>query len=151
MILGMRLGRRLLAAVAFDDEETILCDSRFVPSRRDGLERGFAKYFDQLIAQVNPDEVFYYAPTGPQTVTERLIELLRAAADRASIPSTRVTKQDLFPSCGMPAPRTRRELRECLGAFVPQVAENKTVRQVVVAEAAATALVGELTGGLRGS
>jgi hypothetical protein len=151
MILGLKLGRRLLAAVAFDDEETLLCDSRFVPSRKDELERSFAKYFDQLIAQVRPDEVFYYAPTGPQTVTERLTELLQAAADRAGISGTRVTKQELFPSCGLPAPRTRRELRECLGTFVPQVAENKTARQVVVAEAAATALVGELTRGLRGS
>jgi len=151
MILGLKLGRRLLAAVAFEDEETILCDSRFVPSRKDELERGFGRYFDQLIAQVKPEEVFYYAPTGQQTVTERLAELLRAAVDRAGIPATRVTKQDLFPSCGIPVPRTRRELRECLGTFVPQVGENKPARQVVIAEAAATALVGELTRGLRGS
>lgn len=151
MILGLKLGRRLLAAVAFDGEETVLCDSRFVPSRKDELDRGFAKYFDQLISQVKPVEIFYYAPTGQQTVTERLVDILKASAERAGLSATRLTKQDLSLSFGVPAIRTRRELRECLAAFVPQVGENKTARQVIVAEAAATALVGELARGLRGS
>jgi hypothetical protein len=151
MILGLKLGRRLLAAVAFNDEETILCDSRFVPSRKEDLDRVFAKYFDQLIAQVKPVEVFYYAPTGPQTLTERLVHVLSAAVNRVGLPASRVTKQDLMFSFGLPPLRMRRELRECVSPFVPQVSENKTARQVVIAEAAATALVGELTRGLRGS
>ena len=151
MILGLKLGRRLVAAVAFDDEEAILCDSRFVPSGTEDLERVVARYFDQVISQVKPIEVFYYAPTSAQTVTERLVDVLTAAVARVGLTATRVTKEDLIASFGIPPLRTRRELRECISTFFSQVGENKAARQVVIAEAAATALVGELRRGLRGS
>ena len=149
MILGLKLGRRLLAAVAFNDEEPILCDSHFVPSQKDELERRVARYFNQLISQVKPVEIFYYAPTGSQTVTERLVDVLNSSARTAGLAATRLRKRDLFSSLGVPPPRTRRELRECLSVFVHQVGENKAERQVVIAEAAAAALVGEVTRGLR--
>jgi 5-formyltetrahydrofolate cyclo-ligase len=150
MTLGVKLGRRLLAAVAFDDEQVIFCDSRFVPSKREDLHR-LAKYIDQLIAQVQPTEVVYYAPSASESVTEQLAGLLEATMNKAGIPTSRLTRQELFASFGTPPVRTRRELRECLSSFVPQVNENKTARHVVMAEAAAAALVGEFSRGLRGS
>ena len=144
MTLGFKLGRRLLAAVAVDGEDITFCDSRFVAPRRDRLERGIPKYLDRVLSQIKPSAVFYYAPTSPHSVTENLIGLLNQAAGRNGLIPLPLTKHDIFGSFGLVPLRTRQQLRECLMSFVPQLAEGKPPRQVAVAEAAATALVGEV-------
>lgn len=144
MTLGFKLGRRLIAAVAIENEQVAFSDSRFVASRRDTLSRGIPRYFDQVLQQLHPSAVFYYAPTNRHTLTEELVDLLRQAASRAHVDVVPLQKRDLVHSFGATPIRTRKELRECIAPFVPQLSEGKTHRQIAVAEAAAAALVGEL-------
>ena len=148
MILGLRLGRRLMAAAGLEDDAFVSHDGRYVSSRKATLETSISKYFTRLCEQLTPAAVYYYAPTGPGTVTEQLIARLEQTAAQVGIPLKRLTKADLFTSVSVAPVRTRRELREQLSDLWPVLAEGKVARQATLAEAAAGALVGDARQGL---
>ena len=143
MILGLKLGRRLMAAAGLEDDAFVFHECRYVSSRKATFDASMSKYFARLCEQLTPAAVYYYAPTGPGTVTEQLIERLEQTAGQAGIPVKRLTKTDLFTSVGVAPVRTRRELREQLADLWPVLAEGKLTRQTTLAEAAAGALVGD--------
>jgi hypothetical protein len=144
MILGLKLGRRLMAAAALDDEQFVWQDSRFAPSRRSAMASGLTRYFSQLLTQVKPEAIYYYAPTGPNTLTEDLIKLLVTTAGESGIPVKPLSRLDVFGSFGLLPLRTRRELRDALQPLWPVLSDGPVPRQVALAEAAAAALVGDL-------
>ena len=148
MILGLRLGRRLMAAAALDNDAFVFHDCRYVPPRKPTFDASMSKYFARLCDQLTPTAVYYYAPTGPGTVTEQLVARLEQTAGQAGIPVKRLTKSDLFTSVSVEPVRTRRELREQLSDLWPVLAEGKLNRQATLAEAAAGALVGDARQGL---
>src|SRR5689334_883627 len=143
MILGLKLGRRLMAACGLEDEQFAFHDSRFVP-RSVAPNPALARYFRQVIAQVRPTAIYYYAPTGQQTLTEALVNVLVTTAGEMGIPAKPLSKSDVFGSFGVLPLRTRRELREHLQHLWPVLAQGKVHRQVALAEAATAALVGDL-------
>jgi len=144
MILGLKLGRRLMAACALDDERFTFHDSRFVTLRKVTPVPGLTRYFQQLITQVKPVAIYYYAPTGQQTLTEDLVKLLITTAGEMGIPAKPLSKSDVFGSFGVLPLLTRRELREHLQHLWPVLSQGKMHRQVALAEAAAAAMVGDL-------
>jgi hypothetical protein len=148
VILGLKLGRRLMAAAGHEDEHFVFHDSRYVASRKSTVDAGLTKYFGQLLDQLKPAAVYYYAPTGQQTITEQLAARLEQSATEAGIPVRRLNRTDVFGSFGLTPVRTRRELREQLADLWPLLSEGKAPRQSVLAEAAASALVGDLRQGL---
>lgn len=143
MILGLKVGRRVLAAVALDDESFVFQHSRYAPSRTSTIQSGLTRYFSHLLEQVKPSAVYYYGSTAPQTLTEDIIKLLVTTAGSRGIPAKPLTKLDVFGSFGIQPFRTRQELRDHLAHLWPAIGESKPVRQAALAEAAATALVGE--------
>jgi hypothetical protein len=144
VILGLKLGRRLTAAAALRDEMFVFHDVRSVPSRADTLEAGITRYLHTLFEQLKPAHVYYYAPTSTQTTTGRLVLLVEQAAANYGIPARRLAKSDVFGGVSALPARTRRELRDQLQHLWPTLSEGKFIRQAVLAEAAAAALVGEL-------
>jgi hypothetical protein len=144
VMLGLKLGRRLTAAAAFSDEMFVFHDVRSVSSRADTLDAGITRYLQTLLEQLKPAHVYYYAPTSTQTTTGRLVLLVEQAAANHGIPARRLAKSDVFGSAGARPARTRRELRDQLQHLWPTLSEGKFIRQAVLAEAAAAALVGEL-------
>ena len=143
MTLGLKLGRRLVAAVAVDGEEFAFQDSRFVP-RRAQLVSGFSRYLQQLLRQVSPSAVYFYAPGANATLTHDLIGLLEAEAAAAGITARPLNKAEVFGAFGLKPVKTRRELRDLLQNLWPVLSEGKVHRQAALAEAAAVALVGDL-------
>ena len=143
MILGLRLGRRLMAAAALEDDAFVFHECRYVSSRKATFDSSMSKYFARLCEQFTPAAVYYYAPTGPGTVTEQLVARLEQAAGQAGIPVRRLTKTDLFTSVSVVPVRTRGELREQLSDLWPVLAGGQLPRQATLAEAAAGALVGD--------
>lgn len=144
VILGIKLGRRLTAAAALRDEMFVFHDVRSVPSRADTLEGGITRYLHTLFEQLKPAHVYYYAPTSTQTTTGRLVLLVEQAAENHGIPARRLAKSDVFGGVSALPARTRRELRDQLQHLWPTLSEGKFIRQAVLAEAAAAALVGEM-------
>lgn len=144
VILGLKLGRRLMAAAAMEDEQFVFHDSRYVASRHSTLAPGTSRYFAQLLDQLRPVAIYYYAPTGHQTLTEQLVVMLEQSAAHAGISSRRLAKADLFTSVSLLPVRTRRELREHLAELWPVLSAGKVHRDAALAEAAASALVGDL-------
>ena len=143
MTLGLKLGRRLVAAVAISGEEFAFQDSRFVP-RRAQLTSGFSRYLQQLLQQVNPSIVYFYAPGGDEGLTRELVSVLEAETAAAGVNTKRLTKTDVFGAFGLAPLKTRRELRDLLQNLWPTLSEGKVHRQAALAEAAAVALVGDL-------
>ena len=143
MIVGLKLGRRLMAVAALEDERFVFQDTRFVASRKSALQSGITRYFSQVFEQLKPTAIYYYAPTGPNTITEALVTLLDTQAGQMGIPAKRLSKPDLFDHFGLLPFRTRRELRDHLQHLWPVLSEGKAHRQLVLAEAAAAACVGD--------
>ena len=148
MILGLRIGRRLLAAVTLDHEAFMFYEARYVASRTTTSDPGMTRYFTRLLEQFKPTAVYFYAPAGTGTTAEQLVAGLEQTAAHAGVPVKRLAKADLFTSATLVPARTRRELREQLSDLWPVLSEGKLHRQTVLAEAAASALVGELRQGL---
>jgi hypothetical protein len=148
MILGLKLGRRLMAAAAIEDDAFVFHDCRYVSSRKTTLETSISKYFARLCEQLTPAAVYYYAPTQPGTITSQLVEKLEETARQAGIPVKRLTKADLFTGVGVTPVRTRRELREQLSDLWPVITQGRVERQANLAEAAAGALIGDARQGL---
>ena len=144
VVLGLKLGRRLTAAAALRDETFVFHDVRSVPSRADTLEAGITRYLQTLFEQLKPTHVYYYAPTSTQTTTGRLVLLVEQAAENHGIPARRLAKSDVFGGVSARPARTRRELRDQVQHLWPTLSEGKFIRQAVLAEAAAAALIGEL-------
>jgi hypothetical protein len=144
MTLGLKLGRRLLAACALDGEQFVFRDSRFVTAPHALEVAGLGRYLQQLIAQLRPQTIYYYAPTLPNTRTARLIALLLTTAGEMGVPAKPLSRLDLFGSFGVLPVRTRQELCDLVGQIWPALAEEHRHRQTTLAEAAATALVGDL-------
>lgn len=144
VILGLKLGRRLTAAVALRDETFVFHDVRSVPSRAETLEAGITRYLQTLFEQLRPAHVYYYAPTSTQTTTGRLVLLVEQTAVYHGIPASRLAKAEVFGTVGLLPARTRRDLRDQMQHLWPTLSEGKFIRQAVLAEAAAAALVGEL-------
>jgi 5-formyltetrahydrofolate cyclo-ligase len=132
-----------MAAAALEDDAFVFHECRYVSSRKSTLDANISKYFARLCEQFTPTAVYYYAPTGPGTVTAQLVARLEETAGQAGIPVKRLTKTDLFTSVSVVPVRTRRELREQLSDLWPVLAGGQLPRQATLAEAAAGALVGD--------
>lgn len=144
VVLGLKLGRRLTAAAALRDGMFVFHDVRSVPSRTDTLESTITRYLQTLLEQLKPAHLYYYAPTNTQTTTGRLMLLVEQAAANNGIPALRLLKSDVFGSIAALPARTRRELRDQVQHLWSTLSDGKLIRQAVLAEAAAAALVGEL-------
>lgn len=144
MILGLRLGRRLIAAVAVQDEHVTFHDCRFVTSRREVLERSMRTYFAKLLDQLSPTLVCYYAPTTANTKTDQVTVLLTEQATARRIPVVRTDRAHLLQACGLPPGATRSALRDQMRDLWPALADGRPDRQLVGAEALVSALVADL-------
>jgi hypothetical protein len=144
MILGLKFDRRLVAAAGLEGEQFVFGDSRFVPSRQAGLSAAMSRYLRQVLEQVKPAAIYYYAPQESGAFTTELVTILEREAANLGVPAKPLSKTDVFGSFGVLPLRTRRDLRALLEAFWPALTEGKPSRQVVLAEAAAVALVGDL-------
>lgn len=142
-MLGFRLGRRLIAAVAVQGEEVTFHDCRFVSSKHDTLERAMRNYFSKILNQLSPAHIYYYAPTTIPGATDRLISLLAEEASTRNIPIKPVGKAALFNGCALPRGAKRRHLKEMVDGLWPILAEGPVDRQLAYAEALVAALVGE--------
>ena len=143
MILGLKLSRRLIAAVGLDEEAFTFSDSRFVPSRSAELA-AIGRYFHTLLTQTHPASVYVYSPEGAGRTTDILRDALEQAAGALGIPVKPLGRLAIFGSFGIAPVRTRRELREVLLPLWPALTEGKTQRQTALAEAAAAALIGQV-------
>lgn len=143
MILGLKLGRRLIAACGLADEEFRFRDSRYIGSR-DQLAETMPAYFRRLIEQSRPRTIYAYAPSPAASSTGKVVALLETAAAEAGISVKWLAKPDILGSFGLVPLQTRSELRSAVLHLWPQLVENSEVRQVPLAEAAAAALIGDL-------
>ena len=146
MILGFKLGRRLLAAVGLDAEQFGFVDSRYV-GRRQTLTETASAYFHRVIDQARPSVIYVYAPTAPdepESLTKALVGVLETEAGRVGVPVKELERADLFGSFGLVALRTRPQLFDVMSAIWPALSEAKKERQLILAEAGAAALVGDI-------
>jgi hypothetical protein len=145
MTLGLKLGRRLTAAVAVDGEEVVFQDSRYVARRQEEVEPRLRGYFDRLLEQLRPQAVYFYAPTTAAALTERLAQLLQESADQFAVPAIRLDRSEIRAAVALPGRAARQAVYQELATLWPQVGECRKPQQLPFAEAAVAALIGDVT------
>lgn len=146
--LGLKLSRRSIAVVAVADFEIVFEDVRHVPTQADRMADTLRRYLTQLFQQFTLSAIAYYAPSTGPSMAQRLVQALEDEALRAQLPIQRLNKADVFSGFGVVPVDTRAKLREQVARLWPVVATDGhgkvTTRQVVLAEAAAVALLGQI-------
>lgn len=143
MILGLKLGRRLLAAVGFANDTFVFRDSRYVGARRT-LARAIPTYLRQLFEQTSPSVIYVFAPSQGESTTEQLVRLLEDEAAARSIAVKTLSKMDLHGAFGLLPIKSRAELLQAMTSLWPELANEPDARKTPLAEAGAAALVGDL-------
>ena len=145
--LGLKLSRRSIAIVAVADFEIVFDDVRHVPIKADRMDDTIRRYLTQLFQQFTLSAIAYYAPSTGQSMAQRLVQVLEDEAQLAHLPIQRLNKADVFSGFGVVPVDTRAKLREQVARLWPVVNDDQgkvTTRQVVLAEAAAVALLGQI-------
>ena len=145
--LGLKLSRRSIAIVAVADFEIVFDDVRHVPIKADRMDDTIRRYLTQLFQQFTLSAIAYYAPSTGQSMAQRLVQVLEDEARLARLPIQRLNKADVFSGFGVVPVDTRAKLREQIARLWPVVNDDQgkvTARQVVLAEAAAVALLGQI-------
>jgi hypothetical protein len=148
MTLGFRLSRRLIAAVALQDESVTHHDSRYVARRRDQAEARMSRYLERLVEQLRPDRLCVYAPTSPTALTELLVQRVGELAARHGIPVVHIDRRTLRGAIGLEPDATRRALLEGVVALWPTCATLPAATQTAFAEAALAAMTGDVLAAL---
>lgn len=144
MILGLKLGRRLVGVVGLDDERVTFHDARFVRAKRGEAGQPMGRYLARVLDQTHPQAIALYAPPAPGAITTELVGVLERLAASTGTAVTPITKRDLFGSFGLSLMRTRADLVAQVATLWPGLQEVASHRQETVAEAAAAALIGDL-------
>jgi hypothetical protein len=145
--LGLKLSRRSIAIVAVADFEIVFDDVRHVPLKADRMDDTIRRYLTQLFQQFTLSAIAYYAPSTGPSMAQRLVQVLEDEARLARLPIQRLNKADVFSGFGVVPVDTRAKLREQVARLWPVVNDDQgkvTTRQVVLAEAAAVALLGQI-------
>jgi hypothetical protein len=147
-ILGLKLSRRSLAVVVVTGFDIVFDDVRHVPIKAERMEDTMRRYLAQLFQQFTLSGIAYYAPTSSQSKAQRLVQVLEDEAGKAVLPIQRFNKADVFSGFGVVPIDTRAKLREQVARIWPGVTADDqvkvTARQVVLAEAAAVGLLGQI-------
>lgn len=138
MTLGLRFSRRMVAAVALDEERIVFHHFRYVSKGQTRM----ARYLATLLEQLRPGAVCYYAPTSTQTVTESLATRLQEETAKRGVPVIRVGRVELLASLGLDRIRTRRDLLLKLQDLWP-ILTHKSEAQLAMSEAVVSALIGD--------
>jgi hypothetical protein len=144
MIVGIKIGRRLTGVVGLTDEQFVFSDTRYAVRRREAQLLAFDTYIRHLLNQLQPVAIFYYAPSGPDTLADALRHRLTELSGQAGIPIRPLSRMDVFGSFGLIPPKTRSELRQVMSAIWPELTTSMVGRQDALAEAGAAALIGQL-------
>jgi hypothetical protein len=143
-ILGLRLSRRAIGAVALSGDGLTLVDGRHLTSMRDRAVEAAIRYINQLLLQSRAAAVIVEAPAvADRTSVRRLADAIAEVVAAKGLPVILVTKRDVAVAFGLPPTPTREQIRDIARAFWPQLLKVVgTVRPYVV-DAAAAVLVGE--------
>lgn len=145
MILGLKIGRRLTAVAALGEEQFLFRDSRYAVKRRDVQLAAFSQYIQQVLEQVKPAAIYFYAPSiSSESLADALVKQLVELAGQRGIPVRPLDRLDIFGSFGIAPIRTRHDLVGTMSTIWPDLTTAPVGRQPALAEAGAAALVGNL-------
>jgi hypothetical protein len=137
--LVLRLNRRAIGAVVLKDEDLTFFDGRHLASDRGRAVAAADRYVTRLLDLTKPTDVLVEAPTEPASTTASILETVFRAAEAAGVRAQIVGTADILHSFGVPALRTRGQLRQIVSEFWPQLnALTGKVKPFVLDAAAAT-------------
>ena len=120
-LLALRVSRRAIAAVSLDDETLGFADARHLTSRRGKAVDAAIRYVSRLLDQAAPSAVVIDAPAKGGSATMSVAEAIADLLTRRSIVHTSLPTADILLAYGMPALRSRRELRAVAAALWAQL------------------------------
>lgn len=148
-ILTLRISRRAIGVVALSDESLTLADGRHLSSRSDRTVIAATRYIAKLIDLTQPRCLAVDAPARVEgRTTDRILSSLEALAGARGISVIIIAKPELLTAFGITSLRNRRELRDVVRPFWPELANVTGRVEPYVVDAAAAALYAECRLGL---
>ena len=143
-LLVLRISRRAIGATALSDAGFTLADGRHLSSRPDRTVVAAANYVVKLVDLTHPTCVVVDAPPRVEgRTTARIVGGVEALAHARGIQLLPVTKPDILATYARRGLRNRRELRDLIRQFWPELARIAGRVEPYVIDAAAAALYAE--------
>jgi hypothetical protein len=143
LLLVLRVSRRAIAAAVLRDDDLSFFDGRHLTSNRARAIAGAARYVTRLLDTTMATRVAIEAAVTEGSQTVAVLEQLKTVFAERKISAIAVAIEDVLRAFGMPALRTRRELRELASRLFPQCSQIQSQVRSYLLDAAAAALFAE--------
>ena len=140
-LLTLRLSRRAIAAAQVLDENLTLALGQHLTSKADRAVSAVTRFLGRVTDATNPILVVIdCSQRRAGTVIDRIALAIEELLKNRGLPYLYVVKPELLSAYGVPGLRSRRELRELVFAFWPELSHIVGRVQPYVVDAAAAAL-----------
>lgn len=143
-ILTLRVNRRALGAVVLQNDTLTLVDGRHLTSKPQKTVEAASRFIGYLLALTKPTLLVVDAPKATDdSVTGRISAAITDVITRNALRCVLVSRSELLAAYGIRGLRHRRELREIVRPYWPELATVKGQVEPFVVDAAAAALYAE--------
>jgi hypothetical protein len=140
-ILTFRLNRRAIGVAALDGESLRLADGRHLTSRRDKTVLAAHRFIYRLLVDTAPSLVVVDAPSAADgAVSSAILDDIRRTVTDLGIDLLAVTKSELLTAYGLYPVKSRRDLREIVRSFWPELSNVRGKVEPYAVDATAAAL-----------
>ncbi|MGH9657950.1 MAG: hypothetical protein ACRD96_05360 [Bryobacteraceae bacterium] len=143
-LLTLRISRRAIGAAVLGPESLELADGRHLTSKLDKTTAAAVRFVEYLIGLIKPALLIIDAPMmKPETATARIMDALRSVLSSRQVDVLMLNKPEILAAYGLKSPRNRRELRELVRHYWPELASIRGKVEPYIVDAAAAALYAE--------
>lgn len=140
-LLTLRVNRRAIGAVVLNDEAVTLTEGKHLTSRPEKTVSAATRFVEYLMALTRPSLVVMDSPVGKEeSTTDRIVQSVRQSTARSGLELLVVTKSEILASYGLRGVRNRRELRELIRQYWPELGALQGKVEPFIVDAAAAAL-----------
>ena len=140
-VLTIRINRRAVGAVILDNESLTFIDGRHLTSRSDRTVDAAIRFVEYVLAITKPVLLVLDAPRSKaDSTTTRITNALADVITGTGLELLPVSKSEILAAYGIRGVRSRRELRELIRQYWPELTAMRRKVEPYVTDAAAAAL-----------
>jgi hypothetical protein len=142
-ILSLRVSRRAIGVAILRSDGLALSDGRHLPSGPTRAVSAATRYLERLLGSSITAVVVDSPARGLSPVTDRLLDSIHEVLSSKRLISLVIGKSEVLTAYGLPALRTRGDVRSVVGAYWPALGRITSRAKPYMVDAAAAALYAE--------
>lgn len=143
-IVSLRVSGRALAAAVIEEETLAFHDVRYLPSEPLGAVRATQRFMQQVLGPLQPVMVVIDGPVKDGSRASQVLATAQAFVAEIKAQAEMASLSDLLSSYGIPALRSRTELRAAVAPFWAELGRVASKGRPYVVDAAALALYADV-------